>query len=240
MSLPVCTRCGKGIQPADAAFCPYCGTPAPTPASSLSDSARMALSEADKLRDPVKKYDLLCRALAENPDCLEIAEALLFHGRLHERDSRKLDFTVIKCYLWHMYLTPGDFSPEQKNAMRRELFDHPDLERCLALAPDRDAYMRRYLRRLGCEFVTLFLKGSNRFTRTLFGFRFDNRMSRVLAQPAAQMIVNIRTDDALTPVQRSLLTDAIYAAFLTETGGEPQWINDELDKLGHPVPTHRE
>ena len=61
-------------------------------------------------------------------------------------------------------------------------------------------------------------------------------MSRVLAQPVAMMIAEIRADQALDPNQRTLLAEAIYSAFLTETGGEPQWVNDELEKMGHPVP----
>lgn len=236
MSLPVCSHCGKNVQPADAAFCPYCGAAMPAKTSSVPEGAKKALHAADKLNDPVKKHVLLLQAEKDYPDCLEIAEAILFHGRLHERNPRNLDFTVIKCYLWHMYLTPKDFTEAQKQAMRTELFEHPQLQRCLALAPDRDAYLRRYLRRLGCEFVSLFLKGSSRFTRSIFGFRFDNRMSRVLAQPVAMMIAEIRADQALDPNQRTLLAEAIYSAFLTETGGEPQWVNDELEKMGHPVP----
>lgn len=238
MSLPICSHCGKNVQPADAAFCPYCGAVMAAKTAELPEGAKRALKEADKLTDPVRKHALLLQAEKDYPDCLEIAEALLFHGRLHERNPRNLDFTVIKCYLWHMYLTPTDFSEEQKQKMREEFFSHPQLLRCLALAPDENTFLRRYLKRLGCEFVSLFLKGSNRFTRTLFGFRFDNRMSRVLAQPVAMMICQIRADDLLLPQQRALLAEAIYAAFLTETGGEPQWVNEELEKLGHPIPAH--
>lgn len=237
MSLPVCTHCGKAVQPQDAAFCPYCGAAMPGKAASVPEGAMKALREADRLKDPVKKHELLLQAEKDYPDCLEIAEAILFHGRLHERSSRVLDFSVIKCYLWHMYLTPKDFTADQKQKMRTELFEHPHLLRCLELAPDRDAYLRRYLRRLGCEFVSLFLKGSSRFTRSIFGFRFDNRMSRVLAQPVAMMIAEIRADEALAPQQRALLSEAIYSAFLTETGSEPQWVNEELEKMGHPIPT---
>ena len=235
MSLPVCTHCGKTVQPADAAFCPYCGSAMPAPAQA-PDEIRRVLSEADRLGDPVKKHRLLLEAQARYPDSLDVAEALLFLGRLHERSAKALDFSVIKCYLWHMYLTPGDFPEEKKQAMRQELFEHEQLKRCQALSGDGEAYLRRYLRRLACEFVSLFLKGSTHYTRSFFGFRFDNRMSRVLARPTAQMLVNIRSDEALTPVRRSLLCEALYSAFLTETGGEPEWLDEELSRLGHPVP----
>ena len=234
MSLPVSSRCGKSVQPADAAFCPYCGCAMPIAA--MPEAIQRILSEADQLKDPVKKHDLLLKAQSQHPESLEIAEALLFLGRLHERSAKVLDYSVIKCYLWHLFLTPGDFSDAKKQEMRKEFFDHPQLKRCQELSGDAEGYTRRYLRRLGCEFVSLFLKGSTRYTRSFFGFRFDNRMSRVLSQPTALMIANIRADECFSPAQRTLLCEALYSAFLTETGGEPQWLDEELDKLGHPAP----
>lgn len=238
MALPICSQCGRAVQPADAAFCPYCGSVMTAQTQNVPEGAKAYLRKADDLKDPVKKHELLLKAEREYPDCLEVAEALLFLGRLYERNPRELDYSVIKCFLWHMYLTPGEFPEEKKQQMREELFRHPQLVRCMQLAPDANAFLRRYLKRLGCEFVALFLKGSNHYTRTWFGFRIDNRMSRVLAQPVAQMIVNIRADEQLTPQERAMLCEAIYAAFLTETGGEPRWVDEELEKLGHPVPTH--
>ena len=239
MTLPVCMHCGKSVQPAEAAFCPFCGAVMPVKASEMPEGAKKLLAQAEKLRDPVKKHELLLQAEKEYPDCVEIAEELLFLGRLYERSPKKMDYSVIKCFLWHMYLTPGEFSAEKKQEMREELFHHPQLERCLALSPDPESFLRRYLKRLGCEFVSLFLKGSNHYTRTWFGFRFDNRMSRVLARPAAQMIVNIRADEKLSPQERALLSEALYGAFLTETGSEPRWVEEELEKLGHPSPSQR-
>ena len=35
--------------------------------------------------DPVKKHKLLLEAQAQYPDCLEVAQELLFLGRLYER-----------------------------------------------------------------------------------------------------------------------------------------------------------
>ena len=183
MALPICSQCGRAVQPADAAFCPYCGSVMTAQTQNVPEGAKAYLRKADDLRDPVKKHELLLKAEREYPDCLEVAEALLFLGRLYERNPRELDYSVIKCFLWHMYLTPGEFPEEKKQQMREELFRHPQLVRCMQLAPDANAFLRRYLKRLGCGFVALFLKGSNHYTRTWFGFRIDNRMSRVLAQP---------------------------------------------------------
>lgn len=43
--------------------------------------------------------------------------------------------------------------------MRTELFDHPDLRRCQELAPDPDAFTRKYLERLCRDFINVFLRG---------------------------------------------------------------------------------
>lgn len=235
-TLPTCPRCHKDVPTADAAFCPFCGAPMQQTAQTLPDGARKLLDQADQAKDPVKKYAILMEAEKQYPDELEVAEAILFHGRLHERSPRKLDFSVIKCYLWHMYLTPREFTEEQKKAMREELVAHPQLLRCMSLAPDAQAYMRRYLEKLGAEFVSLFMKGSNRFNQSILGFRLDNRMGRVLAEPMAFMMENIRKDMDLEPEQREMVYDAIYRAFLVEAGGEARWVDEHLEKRGCPVP----
>ena len=236
-TLPICPRCQKTAQTADAAFCAYCGAPMRAmQQSAMPHEARIMLRKAEETKDPVKKHDLLLRAQAAYPDCLEIAEALLFLGRLYERDPRKLDFSVIKCYLWHMYLTPRAFSDEQKSAMRTELFEHPDLLRCQQLSTDAELFTRLYLEKLGREFVNLFLKSSNHYTRTMFGFRLDNRMSRVLAEPVAGMMYAIHTDLQLDGERRALLYDALYRAFLSETGGESRYVDEKLEAAHLPVP----
>ena len=236
-TLPLCPACG-GKLPAEAAFCPFCGTRL-SAVQEVPDGAKALLSRADAEKDPIQKYALLLQAQEQYPDCLAVAEALLFHGRLHERSPRKLDFSVIKCYLWHMYLTPKEFSDEKKAQMRTELFEHPQLLRCRQLASDADDFTRRYLQRLACEFVALFLKGSNHYTRTWFGFRLDNRMSRVLAEPVADMLRCIRQDMALEASRRALLYEALYRGFLIETGSESKWLDEKLEAMGYPIPTTR-
>lgn len=234
--LPICPVCGRKAQLADAAFCAYCGAAMQLAAKPVSEDIQRILAQADKLTDPVKKHRLLAEAEQTHPDSLEIAETLLFLGRLHERDPKRLDYSVIKCYLWHMYLTPEQFSEEQKTSIRTELFHHPQLQKCMALAPDADAYLRRYLQKLASEFVHLFLKGSSHYTRSFFGFRLDGRMARVLAEPAADVLCRIREDEELTPPQRAVAYDAFYRAFLSETGGEAKWLNELLTQHGYPVP----
>ena len=235
-TLSVCPRCGKAPRQDDAAFCPYCGarinerTAAPVP-----QGAQRLLNEAAGQSDPKKKYELLINAQRQYPDCLEVARELLFLGRLHERDPRKLDFSVIKCYLLHMYLTPEQFSKEQQAAMRDELFEHPDLKRCQALAPDAGAFTRQYLERLAQEFVRLFLRGSSTYMHSFFGIRFDGRASKTLAAPVAAMLGRIRADGELSPERREMLYNALYCGYLREMGGDSQWLDAQLSQQLLPL-----
>lgn len=231
-----CPSCRRELSVEDAAFCPYCGTALSKRQRGIPQEIKQLLEDVLKQKDPMKKHQLLMTAQERYPDSLDIAQEILFLGRLYERSPKKLDYSVIKCYLWHMYLTPKAFTPDQKNAMRTELTDHPHLQRCLALAEDPDAFMRRYLTRLAGEFVHVFLLGSTHYTRTVFGFRVDSRMGRVLAQPAADVLCEIRADQALSQQHRQMMADAFYRAFVTETGGESQWLDALLEKNGCPVP----
>jgi len=231
----LCPRCGQQAVEG-AAYCPFCGTPLPQRAGALSPEGQALLSRAVETSDPKKKHDLLLQARELCPNCLDVEEALLFLGRLYERNPRKVDFSVIKCYLWHMYLTPDEFTPEKRQEMRDELFHDPQLERCLALAPDAALFLRQYLEKLAAEFVNLFLKGSNRYTNAIFGIRLDSRMEKVLAPHVAGMLQAIQNDARLEDDQRDLLYYALYRAFLSETGGNPDWLNAQLAQRGLPVP----
>lgn len=231
-----CMMCHRKLPVADAAFCPYCGAAVQTQKREVPETVRQLLSALEKQKDPVKKHAMLLEAEKEYPDSLEIAEEILFLGRLYERSAKKLDYSVIKSYLLHMYLTPENFSPERRTEMREELFHHPHLMRCLALSEDETAFLRRYLGRLSTEFITIFLLSSTYYTRSFFGFRLDTRMGRVLAEPACTMLCAIRADEALDMQQRELLYHAFYRAFVTETGGESRWVDELLEKRNLPVP----
>ena len=204
---------------------------APVPKGALA-----LLEKAERQTDPVKKHELLLEAQAQFPDCLEVAQELLFLGRLHERSPKKLDFSVIKCHLLHLYLTPETFSGDTQRQMRQELFAHPDLKRCQELASDADAFTRQYLERLSREFINVFLRGSNRYMRSFFGLRLDHRVSKLLADPLALMLANVHGDTDLDFEQRTMLYDALYRAFLLETGNDAKWIDALLGEQGLPVP----
>ena len=231
-----CMVCHRELPVSDAAFCPYCGAALQTEKRPVPDGVKTLLRELEKQKNPVKKHEMLTEAEKKYPDSLEVAEEVLFLGRLYERSPKKLDYSVIKCYLLHMYLTTEQFSAERREAMRRELFSHPHLLRCLSLAQDATVFLRHYLSRLCSEFVTIFLMSSTYYTKSLFGFRLDSRMGRVLAEPACTMLCAIHADEQLEEAHRTLLYDAFYRAFVTETGGESRWVDELLEKKGFPVP----
>ena len=238
MSETICPHCGKAVSAESGAlFCPFCGKPLKqAPAQPISDAERDILAKAEAQVDPVKKHRLLSDALAKYPQSLPIAEELLFLGRLNERNQRSLDFSVIKCYLLNLYLEPDTISPAKQDAMRLELLSHPDLDRCLRLAPDRNAYMAQYLHRLSCQFIDLFLRGSSKYMRRIFGFGVESRAPKLLAPPAARMLVAMHNDQALTPEQRAQLSQAFFDAYSTQLGADTQWLLAEMAALGVKLP----
>lgn len=233
MSENRCPHCGHTLNlDGGVAFCPYCGGALSKAAPAApSEAVRAVLQKAELLEDPVKKHALLAQALADHPDSLAVAEELLFLGRLYERNPRTLDFSVIKCNLLNLYLEPDEYSPEQTEAMRAELFTHPDLERCLRLAPDREAFLGHYLTRLSGQFIDLFLRGSSRYMRRFFGFGLDSRAPKLLSYPAARMLAAMGQDEALAPQQRAQLQNAFYRAFTTQVG-DTQWLTQAMAELG--------
>lgn len=231
MSENRCPSCRRELPVADGTFCPYCGA-ALAKGDELPEPIRAALDAAGKENDPVKKYRLLCDAREAFPNCLPIEEELLFLGRLHERDGKNPTFDVIKCFLLHPYLTPKEFTPQKRDAMRQELFHHEQLERCKALAPDADAFVSHYLERLSEEFVRLFLEGSTYYMRSFFGFTSRKNAPRLLAEPVARMMENMAADEALTPDERRMLTHALYRGFSRRMDGQTEWLRQELNRRG--------
>lgn len=222
MSEQSCPKCHKPIAAGEkAAFCPFCG-------EKLRTGLDIAAVIAEP--DPAKKHDRLLALQSEHPGSLEIAEEMLHLGRLYERGRRGVDFSVIKCFVLNVYLEPETMRKEQCEALRREIFNHPDLDRCLELADDPDGFLRRYLTRLSEDFIRLFLKGSTRHMHVILGFANEGKAPKYLAQPAAQMMSNIRADGALTAAQRGMLAKAFYAAFARLMDGETRYLDELLKK----------
>ena len=216
-----CRNCHKTIKEADTVvFCPFCG-------ERLS-AGGPDLKEARQEQDPVKKHEMLLKLREQYPESLEVAEEILYLGRLYDRGKKGLDFSVIKCYVLNVYLDPKAIKRDRREELRKEIFNHPDLDRCLALAEDKDVFLRRYLERISEEFVRLFLKGSTLHMHSFFGFINTSKAPKHLAVPAARMIADMLHDEGLTEEQRKMLAQAFYAAFARQLEGNTQYLDAEL------------
>jgi endogenous inhibitor of DNA gyrase (YacG/DUF329 family) len=221
MAERLCPKCHAAVGAAEqAAFCPFCGE--------KLLPADLDLSAALREADPVKKHDRLLALLEQHPDSLEVAEELLLLGRLYERGKKGMDFSVIKCYVLNVYLEPEELKPLKREALRQEIFHHPDLDLCLTLAQEPNVFLRRYLTRLSAEFIRLFLKGSTRHMHAVFGYVNESKAPKHLALPAAQMLQAMQRDQSLTGAQKSLLMCAFYDAFSREMSGETRFLDEML------------
>lgn len=227
-----CARCGRKLTEAQALFCPFCGTRLSRDAERVPQEAAALLQKASEQHSNRKKLALLRQARELYPDCLAVEEEWLFQGGLPEKASLVLDYSGIKCHLLHFYLTPEDFTPSRQAAMRQELFEDPQLRRCLSLAASPEEFMCRYLERLCREFIQVFLFGSNRYMPRFMGFQLERNAAKVLAAPVAEMLRAIHADEALTPERRGSLCAALETAFAAECGGEMRWLRQEMEKEG--------
>ena len=100
------------------------------------------LSLAQKEKDPLKKHVLLTQAARIAPDNLAVQKELLMLGNLYQRDGKNPDPRLIKCYLFHIFEHPECHAEEEQRAMAREIFDHPQLQRCLSLTPAPQEFLK--------------------------------------------------------------------------------------------------
>lgn len=185
------------------------------------------LFEAETSTDPRVKHQALTLAEQISPDHLEVQRQLLLLGRLHERNPRQVDFRVIKSYLLHAFEHPEQHSQTEQQDMARELFNDPRLLRCLALAPNPDAFLNEYLDDLSRDYLRIFVAGDNRHIPRVFGISFKGSMARYLAVPVRDLLVNVLASPWLSETEAALLAKAFYKAFFQHTQGEVQ----QLDKL---------
>lgn len=225
-----CARCGRTAEVAQATFCPFCGAPLAAAEAALPSGAEKLLLQAARQQNNKKKLRLLTEARQQYPDCLAVEEEWLFCGKLPTTAADALDFSRIKCHLLHLYLTPGDFSAEEAAAMRQELFEDPQLLRCLSLAPDGDAWLVKYLLRLSREFIQVFLMGSSEYMPRLMGFLLNRNPAEALAKPAAGMLRAMAKDENLSLSRRALLQTAFEQAFAAECGGELCWLRQAMEE----------
>ena len=227
----ICSQCGKTIEGEGMAFCPYCGAKLQTETipEIRNEEAEKWVRKALAVNSYPERKKILQKGLEACPDSREIAWEMLFIGEQAAKRSKGLDFSIIKSWILEIYLKPGEFSEEQKEKMRTQLFDAPELLRTLNLFENPEDKQREYLQRICREYVELFLEGSNLIMGNIFGFRLERNKEKRLAGPVAQMIERIRADEKLLPQQREQLWKALYQAYGTRTGGKMEYLDEMLN-----------
>lgn len=223
-----CQSCGRYVrrEANGKAFLLVPGNDPGARTDALPPEAAKLLRKAEKA-EPEKRHDLLMQALALAPDSMEVNKALLYLGRLWQRNPRQMDYHVIKSYLLHVFDDPASEGRAQCTAMLDELTADPQLTRCLALAPVPSAFLREYLDRLCGEYVEVFLKGSTSVTGTIMGFRF-RRIEVSVAPHVARMIRNAQLTDLPAPFD-TMIPEALKSAFIRHVG-EEKFLTAELEK----------
>ena len=169
-------------------------------------------------QDPVLKKALLDRAVEAQPDSLEAHRQLLMLGQLWQRDGKHVNYDLIKCYLLHAF-DPYEPEPSAKRtAMIRELTNGAELQKCLGLTDDPEAFVQQYCETLCSEYLRYFLLGSNARMRRVFGFSFGSA-EKNLAAPVADMLFSMQQAE-LPPLFRKALPAAMRSAWRTQIGDE--------------------
>ena len=225
----ICNQCGKTIEGEGIAFCPFCGTKLESaqPSAPRNEEAEKWINKALSVPSYPDRKKILLKGLEACPDSLEIRWEMLFIGEEGPKKGKVINYSIIKSWVLEIYWKPKDFSTEQKDRMRAELFDALQLKETLALFEDPERKQEEYIQRLCREYVELFLEGNNQVMGNIFGFQIGKNKDRKLAAPVAQMIRNIRADEKLLPQQREQLWKAMYHAYGARTGGKMESL-DEL------------
>lgn len=195
------------------------------------DLSSMSMDEllffADTTDSPQEIYAALLQAERLAPEDINVQRRLLMNGRLHERDAKKMDFSVIKCYLLHAFEHPEDHSEAQLKQMTRELFDEERLQTCLRLSKEPARFLQTYLEDLSREYMRVFVAPDNTHIPRVFGLSFKGSLSKYLAKPAKDIIHNILSSPYMNVEEARLLSRAFYRAFYDHAHGEVR----ELDSL---------
>lgn len=230
----VCSQCGKRIEGEGIAFCPYCGAKltgqSGNPEEPRNEEAEQWIRKALAVTSYPERKKILLKGLEACPDSREIAWELLFVGEPATRRARGIDFSIIKSFILEIYWKPGDFSADQRERMRSQLFDAPALRQCLQRFQNPEDKQREYLQRLCNEYVELFLEGNNQVMGNLFGFQITRNREKKLAVPVAQMIARIKADEKLLPEQREQLWKALYQGYASRTNGNTEHLDELLNQ----------
>ena len=182
-------------------------------------------------QDPRDAHAFLARAAEIAPDDLRIQKELLLRGNLHNRDPHNITFHVIKCYLLHAFEHPEKHDEAEKKRMAREIFDHEQLNRCLAIAPDQEAFMKDYLQALCAEYVRLFIAGDTSHTRAILGITIGSKQPVFLSIPAYDVICNVLNCPHFSEDEKTLLAGAFYRAYHAHMDGRTEPLDEKLGNL---------
>lgn len=229
----ICARCGKPLEGEGMLFCPYCGEKlaareAASPEAPNAE-AQQWIQKALAVSSYPERKKILQQGLAACPGDREIEWEMLFVGEPQKR-RRAMDFSIIKCWILDIYHRPKDFSEEETDRMRAQLFDAPELARQLERYADPESRLQEYLSRLCREYLDIFLEGSNSVMGNWFGFQIGSNRDKKLAAPVAQMIERIRTDEKLSPERREQLWKTLYQAYAAKTDGKTGYLDQCLTK----------
>ena len=194
-------------------------------------SAEVLLARARGASDPRDAYAYLMCAEKLAPDSLAIQRELLMRGELHQRDPRHISFFVIKCYILHAFEHPEKHEEQERRRMIREIFDHPRLLRCLALAEDQAAFMQDYLQELSREYMRIFVMPDATHRPSVLGITITARLPAVMAIPGGDILRNILTSPDLTTEEQTMLGKAFYHAYSACLNGAVQPLDANLGDL---------
>ena len=181
---------------------------------------------ANAAQDPVERHALLSRAEEMEPDNLAVQRALLLLGRLHERNAKRVDFTVIKSYLLRCF--EYELPRAEYDACIEEMTNHPRLARCLSLCADRAEFLSGYFYDLSRQYIELFLRGDSRHVPNLLGFTSTAKSPEDLALPSARIIEAELSCEDMPEDMRLLAARAFYRAFSDGMGGKTQRLDELL------------
>ena len=211
----ICEKCGKTVQEAGAAFCPFCGhaLPAGKAEPERNPQAARMIQKALKTGTLPERKKILEEAQRVCPDDPAIEWELLFIGTPDPKPARgKMDFSIIKSWLLQIYRKPGDFTAEKRNAMRKELFEGEQLQKVMAGSADPEGKMEEYLERLCREYIDIFLKEDNQLMGNIFGLRIGRNRDKVLEGAVENMIRQIEADRELDTGRKQMLREAMMRA----------------------------
>ena len=185
------------------------------------------LHEAKISKDPVYAYACLERAEIMAPENLEVQLALLLLGRLHERERKPAEYSLIKSYLLNGFEHPEIYTEAELRLQSHELFNDKRLQYCLSLAGDKQAFLEKYLNELSQEYMHIFIQGDSSHAPRVFGFSIKSQLQSYFAIPAADIIRNALSSPFLNEQQQRLVARSFYKAFQSQMNSNTQ----DLDKL---------